>query len=115
MQASAQLKDLVVCEIDLPWLSFGRLAAVQEASLKIFEDRLRRSAERSGSSLDRVGPVRPARWIGVNPATCNQFRIRVSDDTRRRIASNAAQRGFGRAEPGRLSMALQPRAPENLR
>jgi hypothetical protein len=59
--------DLVVGEIDLPWLSLRQLAADQVAALEIFEDRLRRNVERRRGALDRVGSVRPAWRIGVDP------------------------------------------------
>ena len=47
-----QVKDLVVGKIDLPWLSFRQLAADKEAPLEIFEDRLRRKAERRCGALE---------------------------------------------------------------
>ncbi|HET9263284.1 MAG TPA: serine protease [Vicinamibacterales bacterium] len=39
-------------------------------------------------------------WVGVNPATCNQFQMHVPVATREILADRAAERGLGRADPG---------------
>jgi hypothetical protein len=48
-------------------------------------------------------------WIGVNPATCNQFRMRIPPETRRSVARRARRRGIGRGDPGREILTTFPR------
>jgi hypothetical protein len=40
-------------------------------------------------------------WVGVNPATCNQFRIHIPVLTRRILAARATDKGLARANPAR--------------
>lgn len=50
-------------------------------------------------------------WVGVNPATCNQFQMRVPVTTRRIVAGLARDKGLARANPGpdfRLDSVFRP-------
>lgn len=50
-------------------------------------------------------------WMGVNPATCNQFVMRLPVQTRRTIAALASARDLGRAKPSpdfRLDAVIRP-------
>jgi V8-like Glu-specific endopeptidase len=50
-------------------------------------------------------------WIGMNPGTCNQFRMRVPTPTRKIVADRATERGLGRANAGpdfRLDDVIRP-------
>lgn len=62
-----------------------------------------------GGSSREASPPRITSWIGVNPATCNQFRMRVPAESGRLISSRAKGIGLGRADPGRGSLALRAR------
>lgn len=56
-----------------------------------------------------TAPANIAGWVGVNPASCNQFRIRVNEETGRQIGARATQKGFGRADPGRGGLTARVR------
>ena len=50
-------------------------------------------------------------WVGVNPATCNQYRIRVPAQTRSIVTGRARDKDLGRANPGpgfRVDDVLRP-------
>jgi hypothetical protein len=48
-------------------------------------------------------------WIGINPATCNQFRMLVPEASGRMIGARAKRVGLGGADPGAGGLSVRPR------
>jgi hypothetical protein len=56
-------------------------------------------------------PASVTEWMGVNPATCNQFVMRFPVATRRTIAALANAKNLGRVNPGpdfRIDSVIRP-------
>ena len=88
-------RDALAATIEVTYVGAGRM-------MPAAADSLPRPAREPGA----VTPQRITGWIGINPATCNQFRIRLPSQTARGIAAGAVHKGFGRAEPGPASPSI---------
>jgi V8-like Glu-specific endopeptidase len=64
---------------------------------------------RQGVAPGATPPASITAWIGVNPATCSQFRIRIPEETGRMIAARARRKGLGRADHGPGVASARPR------
>jgi V8-like Glu-specific endopeptidase len=91
----------IASTIEVRYLGPGRL--VPAPSDQITRDPIRRTTP------SRTPAARITEWVGVNPATCNQFLMRIPEKTARTIAKAAKRQGLDRANPGLGGLTPRPR------
>lgn len=91
--------EKIISTIEIEYVGAGRLEPAPPDSI----------GRGAAGTPPSTPPSRITAWVGINPATCNQFRMRIPEKTARPLGSAARTKGLDRANAGREPVAPRPR------